>query len=296
MPELPEVETVRRGLAPVMEGARFVAVEARRRTCAGRSRRTSPSGWKAQTVTVLGRRAKYLLADLSSGEVLLMHLGMSGSFRVAKDDGDNDAGRFPPSARDGARARPCRLSHVVGRAHHLQRPAPVRLDDAGAARRARRPSADARIGPEPLGNAFDAAMLARACRQEGGPEGGAARPDRRRRARQHLCLRGAAPRRLSRRNASPPPIADQGGRAERARGRAGRCHQGGAGRRDRGRRLVACAITARPTASSAISSIISASTTARASPASRPAATARSSASSRPDARHSFARRVRSDA
>src|SRR5213592_1101637 len=82
MPELPEVETVRRGLAPVMEGARFVKVEARR----GDLRWPLPKDFAArlegQTVTGLGRRAKYLLADLSSGEVLLMHLGMSGSFHV----------------------------------------------------------------------------------------------------------------------------------------------------------------------------------------------------------------------
>src|SRR5947207_15280799 len=85
MPELPEVETVRRGLAPVMEGARFVKVEARR----GDLRWPLPKDFVArlegQTVTGLGRRAKYLLADLSSGEVLLMHLGMSGSFRVTQE-------------------------------------------------------------------------------------------------------------------------------------------------------------------------------------------------------------------
>src|SRR6185503_114130 len=82
MPELPEVETVRRGLAPVMEGARFTRVEARR----GDLRWPLPKDFVArlegQTVEGLGRRAKYLLADLSSGDVLLMHLGMSGSFRV----------------------------------------------------------------------------------------------------------------------------------------------------------------------------------------------------------------------
>ena len=82
MPELPEVETVRRGLAPVMEGARFTKVEARR----GDLRWPLPKDFAArlegENVEGLGRRAKYLLADLSSGDVLLMHLGMSGSFRV----------------------------------------------------------------------------------------------------------------------------------------------------------------------------------------------------------------------
>src|ERR1043165_9825895 len=84
MPELPEVETVRRGLQPVMEGARFVRVEARRPDL----RRPLPKDFvkrlEGRDVTGLGRRAKYLLADLSSGDVLMMHLGMSGSFRVAE--------------------------------------------------------------------------------------------------------------------------------------------------------------------------------------------------------------------
>ncbi|MFZ0669100.1 MAG: DNA-formamidopyrimidine glycosylase family protein, partial [Pseudolabrys sp.] len=75
MPELPEVETVRRGLAPVMEGERFAKVEVRR----GDLRWPLPKGFAqkldGKTVQGLGRRAKYLLADLSSGEVLLMHLG-----------------------------------------------------------------------------------------------------------------------------------------------------------------------------------------------------------------------------
>src|SRR5919106_2426080 len=94
MPELPEVETVRRGLAPVMEGARFKQVEARR----GDLRWPLPKDFarrlEGQTVTGLGRRAKYILADLSSGEVLLMHLGMSGSFRVGQDGTEHIPGEY----------------------------------------------------------------------------------------------------------------------------------------------------------------------------------------------------------
>ena len=94
MPELPEVETVRRGLEPVMHGARFDKVEARR----GDLRWPLPRDFAARlegcTVTGLGRRAKYLLADLNSGEVLLMHLGMSGSFRVRADEHDRTPGRY----------------------------------------------------------------------------------------------------------------------------------------------------------------------------------------------------------
>src|SRR6266478_6238079 len=87
MPELPEVETVRRGLQPVMEGVRFAKVEARR----GDLRWPLPKDFAArlenQKVEGLGRRAKYLIADLSSGDVLVMHLGMSGSFRVFHERG-----------------------------------------------------------------------------------------------------------------------------------------------------------------------------------------------------------------
>jgi formamidopyrimidine-DNA glycosylase len=85
MPELPEVETLRRGLAPAMEGARFTHVEARRRDLRWPLPKDFAKRLQGQTVEGLGRRAKYLLADLSSGDVLLMHLGMSGSFRVGKD-------------------------------------------------------------------------------------------------------------------------------------------------------------------------------------------------------------------
>jgi formamidopyrimidine-DNA glycosylase len=84
MPELPEVETVRRGLAPAMEDARFERVEARRRDLRWPLPKDFAKQLEGKTVTGLGRRAKYLLADLSSGEVLLMHLGMSGSFRISQ--------------------------------------------------------------------------------------------------------------------------------------------------------------------------------------------------------------------
>src|SRR5215212_6869177 len=82
MPELPEVETVRRGLEPAMVGARLDRVEQRRPDLRFRFPERFVERLEGQTVTGLGRRAKYLLADLSSGEVLVMHLGMSGRFLV----------------------------------------------------------------------------------------------------------------------------------------------------------------------------------------------------------------------
>ena len=158
MPELPEVETVRRGLEPVMQGARFAVVEARRRDL----RWPLPSDFAARlqgrAVTGLGRRAKYLLVDLSSGEVLLMHLGMSGSFRVAHDGGERTHERTQHLTHD----------HVV---FHMSNGARIAFNDPrrfGSMKLIRRAELEQEpllraLGPEPLGNAFDAALLAGAC-------------------------------------------------------------------------------------------------------------------------------------
>ena len=162
MPELPEVETVRRGLEPAMTGARFVAVEARRPDL----RFALPEGFAArlagQTVLSLGRRAKYLLADLSSGEVLVMHLGMSGSFRV-----EHDEGGASPGAYYHERSKNTAHDHVVFR---MSSGATIRFNDPrrfGSMKLVPRTELDDEpllkaLGPEPLGNAFDAAMLAEA--------------------------------------------------------------------------------------------------------------------------------------
>src|SRR5438046_9956062 len=94
MPELPEVETVRRGLQPAMEGSKIVKAEARRKDLRFPFQKDFIARLEGQTVTGLGRRAKYLLAVLTSGDVLLMHLGMSGSFRVLKDEDEKAPGKF----------------------------------------------------------------------------------------------------------------------------------------------------------------------------------------------------------
>src|SRR5260370_20437092 len=94
MPELPEVEAVRRGLQPVMEGSQIVKAEARRKDLRFAFQKDFVARLTGQTVTGLGRRAKYLMADLGSGDVLLMHLGMSGSFRVVRDDDARTPGQF----------------------------------------------------------------------------------------------------------------------------------------------------------------------------------------------------------
>jgi formamidopyrimidine-DNA glycosylase len=166
MPELPEVETVRRGLEPAMEGKSFVKVEVHR----GDLRWPLPKDFAARlqgkTVTGLGRRAKYLLADLSSGDVLLMHLGMSGSFHVFQEQGakpDQELGGYYHE-----RAKRIAHDHVV---FHMSSGASVTFNDPrrfGSMKLVARDKLDAEpllkgLGPEPLGNAFDAAMLARAC-------------------------------------------------------------------------------------------------------------------------------------
>ncbi len=160
MPELPEVETVRRGLAPAMEGARLAKVQVRDRRLRWPIAKDFEKRLTGQTVEGLGRRAKYLLADLSSGDVLVMHLGMSGSFRVG-----NDA---TPGVYYHEKSKSTAHDHVV---FHMSNGATVTFNDPrrfGSMKLIKRAKLDTEpllrgLGPEPLGNAFDAVMLAGAC-------------------------------------------------------------------------------------------------------------------------------------
>src|SRR5665213_2422888 len=160
MPELPEVETVRHGLAPAMEGARFAKVEVRDRRLRWPLPKDFAKRVEGATVEGLGRRAKYLLADLSSGDVLLMHLGMSGSFRVGKD--------ARPGVYYHEKSKSTAHDHVV---FHMSNGKTVTFNDPrrfGSMKLVPRARIDDEpllraLGPEPLGNAFDAAMLAKAC-------------------------------------------------------------------------------------------------------------------------------------
>jgi len=94
MPELPEVETVRAGLAPVLEGHAFTHVELRR----GDLRIPFPNDFvrrlTGRNVTRLWRRAKYLMAELDSGETFVIHLGMSGRIAVFADGKKRRVGGF----------------------------------------------------------------------------------------------------------------------------------------------------------------------------------------------------------
>jgi formamidopyrimidine-DNA glycosylase len=164
MPELPEVETVRRGLEPAMAGERFIKVEVHRGDLRWPLARDFAQRLKGKTVTGIGRRAKYLLADLSSGDVLIMHLGMSGSFHVFRENDDGTIGRYYHE-----RSKRVAHDHVV---FHMSSGASVTFNDPrrfGSMKLVAWEKLDAEpllkgLGPEPLGNEFDAAMLARACK------------------------------------------------------------------------------------------------------------------------------------
>jgi len=163
MPELPEVETVRRGLQPAMERAKIVKAEVRRKDLRFPFQKDFVARLEGQTVTGLGRRAKYLMADLASGDVLLMHLGMSGSFRVVTGDAAKTPGQFH-HPRNDERAH----DHVLFR---MSSGADVIFNDPRRfgymkviARHALEDEPLLKgLGPEPLGNEFDAKMLAHSC-------------------------------------------------------------------------------------------------------------------------------------
>ncbi len=239
MPELPEVETVRRGLAPAMEGARFKKVETRRKDLRWPFPKDFIKRLEGQKVEGVGRRAKYLTVDVSSGDVLLMHLGMSGSFRVVKDRGKE----LQPGSYHFEKGKLEKHDHVV---FTMSNGSVVTFNDPrrfGMMKIVPRSKIDEEpllrwIGPEPLGNAFDAEMLAAACAgKKTSLKAALLDQTRGRRHRQYLRLRGAV----------PVPAFTQAdcldhcrpaGAAGRAGAQAGGRHQDGAQRRHQGGRLV----------------------------------------------------------
>ena len=112
MPELPEVETVRMGLQPVLEGRRFTRVETRR----GDLRVPFPKDFAkrltGRNVKRLWRRAKYLLGDLDGGETLVVHLGMSGHMSVYAEGGERKLGNYVYEPAPGSAGRG-KHDHVV---------------------------------------------------------------------------------------------------------------------------------------------------------------------------------------
>ncbi len=170
MPELPEVETVRRGLQPVMEGARILTAEVRRADLRFPFPERFAERLAGRTVTSLGRRSKYLLADLDGDDVVIMHLGMSGSFRIAQAaTGGDVVGEFHHE-----RSRDAAHDHVV---LSLSSGATVTYNDPrrfGFMLMTPRASlADhpliAKLGVEPIGNDLSAGHLASAFRGKAAP-------------------------------------------------------------------------------------------------------------------------------
>lgn len=156
MPELPEVETVRRGLEPVMAGHVIRLATVNRPDL----RWPLPEGMAArltgQRVLGLRRRSKYILADLASGETLLIHLGMSGRMLVS----GATLGQFHHD-----HPAPAKHDHVV---LDMEEGARITFNDArrfGAMDLMPTAAAEAHpllaaLGPEPLGNGFDEGYLA----------------------------------------------------------------------------------------------------------------------------------------
>ena len=164
MPELPEVETVRGGLAPVLEGHRLARVEARRPDLRFPLPENFVQVLTGATVTRLTRRAKYLLATLDREDTLVMHLGMSGRFEIAKPRQEGPDGAISPGQFHYAPDPDPKHAHIV---FETEAGARVTYYDprrfgymalVNTATLALHPWF-AGLGPEPLSDAFDAERL-----------------------------------------------------------------------------------------------------------------------------------------
>ena len=157
MPELPEVETVRRGLLPVMEGAVIAQAEVRRPDLRWPFPERMAERLTGARVTRLARRSKYILAELDTGETLIVHLGMSGRMLIA--------GAPTPGVFHHEEVVPQKHDHVV---LHMDNGATITFNDARmfvAMDLAPTEGIDQhwlieKLGPEPLSNAFNETYLA----------------------------------------------------------------------------------------------------------------------------------------
>ncbi|MBN9886139.1 bifunctional DNA-formamidopyrimidine glycosylase/DNA-(apurinic or apyrimidinic site) lyase [Salipiger abyssi] len=155
MPELPEVETVRRGLAPVMEGQRIALARVNRPDLRWPFPERMAERLTGARVERLRRRSKYILADLDTGETLLIHLGMSGRMLVSGDA----LGRFVHD-----HPAPEKHDHVVfdmadGARVTFNDPRRFGAMDLMGTETAETHPLLAALGPEPLGNAFSESHL-----------------------------------------------------------------------------------------------------------------------------------------
>lgn len=158
MPELPEVETVRRGLIPALEGRRFTAVTVRRSDL----RQPLPSDFSerlvGRRVSRIDRRAKYLLVHLDDGQTVIGHLGMSGRMNVAPAEG------YAPATHDHLLFETDQAKLIVfndtRRFGLMDLCETDDLDDHPLLRH---------LGPDPLGNQFNGPSLLAAIEQRRSP-------------------------------------------------------------------------------------------------------------------------------
>jgi len=158
MPELPEVETVRCGLSPSMEGVRIERVDVNRPDLRWPFPERMAERLAGQEVLRLRRRSKYILADLSSGESLLIHLGMSGRMTVSGDPLGQFVHEHPQLEKH---------DHVIiwmegGARIAFNDPRRFGAMDILPTQTAESHPLLAKLGPEPLGNAFSESYLAEA--------------------------------------------------------------------------------------------------------------------------------------
>jgi formamidopyrimidine-DNA glycosylase len=159
MPELPEVETVRRGLTPAMLGARIDRVELRRADIRFPFPPSFAKRLTGQRIVDVNRRAKYLLFPLDGGETLIAHLGMSGSFRMEKT-AISTPGKFHHE-----RSKDPKHDHVVltldnGWVVTYNDPRRFGFMDLGPTETLEQHPRIRGLGAEPLAPEFDAARLA----------------------------------------------------------------------------------------------------------------------------------------
>lgn len=173
MPELPEVETVMRGLKPVLEGSRIAAVDLRRAGLRFPFPERFAERLTGRRVTALWRRAKYILAGLDSGEVLLVHLGMTGRFTAFSAQGARNLGEFyfETAAGEAGQGPHDHVMLALEDGTRLVYTDPRRFGimDLFAEEAAASHKLLAAIGAEPLGNEFSAAYLAERFRGKAAP-------------------------------------------------------------------------------------------------------------------------------
>lgn len=173
MPELPEVETVMRGLKPVLEGRRIASVTLRRAGLRFPFPERFAERLTGCRVTGLWRRAKYILAQLDSGDVLLVHLGMTGRFTVFAGEGAQNLGAFYFQTAAGEAGQGTH-DHVVlaledGTQVVYTDPRRFGIMDLFPEAEATTHKLLGGIGVEPLGNEFSADYLAERFRGKAAP-------------------------------------------------------------------------------------------------------------------------------